>query len=175
MDAEFTVTSASDVERLERTQEFVREGGNWRVVMRPEQVAAFTATQDEEEGYAEPDEPTVECRAFTQSEFVNATPEQKAFIRECDQEIIRSQQAKAKSNPQPKPKAPDPPTAPTATSGGAPPIAGGDCPGEAPIKGNASSGIYHVPGGDFYDRTNAEECFASESAAEDAGYRASEV
>ncbi len=41
---------------------------------------------------AEPDEPTVECRASTQSEFVNATPEQKAFIRERDQTIIRSQQ-----------------------------------------------------------------------------------
>ncbi len=44
VDAEFTITSASSVERLERTQEFVREGENWRVVMRPEQVAVFTAT-----------------------------------------------------------------------------------------------------------------------------------
>jgi hypothetical protein len=92
VEAAFTVTSASGVERLERTQEFVREGGDRRVVMRPEQVAVFTATQDEEEVDAEPDEPAVECRAFTQSEFVNATPEQKAFIRECDQAIIRSQQ-----------------------------------------------------------------------------------
>lgn len=46
VDVAFTVTSASGVERLERTQEFVREGGNWRVVMRPEQLAAFTATGD---------------------------------------------------------------------------------------------------------------------------------
>jgi hypothetical protein len=49
VDAEFTVTSASGVERLERTQEFVREGEDWRVVMRPEQVAAFTATDGEAE------------------------------------------------------------------------------------------------------------------------------
>lgn len=29
-------------------------------------------------------EPEAECRFFTQSEFANADPEQKAFIRECD-------------------------------------------------------------------------------------------
>jgi hypothetical protein len=37
------------VERLQRTQEFVRENGEWRVLMRPEQVARFTATDDEVE------------------------------------------------------------------------------------------------------------------------------
>ena len=47
------------------------------------------------------------------------------------------------------------------------------CPSWAPIKGNASSGIYHVPSGAFYDRTNPEECFVSESAAIKAGYRKS--
>jgi hypothetical protein len=46
VDAEFTVTSASGVEQLQRTQEFVRENGEWRVVMRPEQLAAFTAADD---------------------------------------------------------------------------------------------------------------------------------
>lgn len=46
VDVEFTATSASGVERLQRTQEFVREDGEWRVVMRPEQVAAFTATDE---------------------------------------------------------------------------------------------------------------------------------
>lgn len=53
------------------------------------------------------------------------------------------------------------------------PSASGDCPDSAPIKGNGDSGIYHVPGGQFYDVTNAEECFASESAAVAAGYRKS--
>ena len=33
--------------------------------------------------------------------------------------------------------------------------------------------IYHVPGGEFYDRTNPEKCFATEAAARAAGYRAS--
>src|SRR5918994_5059485 len=50
VDAEFTVTSASGVERLIRTQEFVCERGDWRVVMRPEQVAVFTAGEKETGG-----------------------------------------------------------------------------------------------------------------------------
>ena len=47
------------------------------------------------------------------------------------------------------------------------------CPSWAPIKGNESSGIYHVPSGSFYNRTNPEVCFVSESAAVKAGYRKS--
>ena len=49
----------------------------------------------------------------------------------------------------------------------------GQCSGK--IKGNmGSSGkIYHVPGGSFYDRTDAEECFEVEAAAQVAGYRKS--
>ncbi|WP_029136709.1 sunset domain-containing protein [Nakamurella lactea] len=57
--------------------------------------------------------------------------------------------------------------------GGPVPPSGGSCPAEAPIKGNADSMIYHVPGGEFYDRTNPEECFATEADAVAAGYRAS--
>ncbi|MEW6660864.1 MAG: thermonuclease family protein [Bacillota bacterium] len=44
------------------------------------------------------------------------------------------------------------------------------------IKGNISSSgekIYHVPGGAFYDRTVAEELFATEEEAVAAGYRKS--
>ncbi len=54
----------------------------------------------------------------------------------------------------------------------------GQCPSEHPIKGNltTSSGekIYHVPGGQFYDRTIPEECFATEADARAAGYRRSQ-
>ena len=50
-----------------------------------------------------------------------------------------------------------------------------NCPSWAPIKGNADSMIYHVPGGSFYTRTNPEECFRTESAAQAAGYRRSKV
>ncbi len=49
---------------------------------------------------------------------------------------------------------------------------GWNCPRAYPIKGN-QSGIYHVPGGTYYDRTNPEECFSSAAAARHAGYRAS--
>lgn len=45
------------------------------------------------------------------------------------------------------------------------------CPDDHPIKGNASSRIYHQPGQPSYERTIAEYCFASEEDAEHAGYR----
>ncbi|WP_434810562.1 sunset domain-containing protein [Microbacterium sp. bgisy189] len=51
----------------------------------------------------------------------------------------------------------------------------GSCPSWAPIKGNADSGIYHLPSGRYYDATNPEECFRTETAARAAGYRASKV
>jgi hypothetical protein len=45
------------------------------------------------------------------------------------------------------------------------------------IKGNLTTyngeKIYHVPGGQFYDVTDAEEMFCTEEKAEDAGYRKS--
>ncbi len=59
--------------------------------------------------------------------------------------------------------------------GSVPPISAWNCPSSHPIKGNASSMIYHVPGGRYYSRTKPEECFATESAAQAAGYRRSKV
>lgn len=55
------------------------------------------------------------------------------------------------------------------------PVSAWNCPSWAPIKGNADSGIYHVPGQRFYDRTKPEECFRTEAAARAAGYRKSKV
>ncbi len=46
------------------------------------------------------------------------------------------------------------------------------CPEAYPIKGNASSMIYHVPGRSTYDRTIPEFCFATIEAAEAVGFRA---
>jgi hypothetical protein len=48
----------------------------------------------------------------------------------------------------------------------------GSCPPDAPIKGNADSGIYHRPGQQAYNRTKAEDGFASAADAEASGYRA---
>lgn len=55
------------------------------------------------------------------------------------------------------------------------PRSDGSCPASAPIKGNAESKIYHLPGSQFYDRTRAERCFESLQEAEADGYRASEA
>lgn len=49
---------------------------------------------------------------------------------------------------------------------------GSNCPSTHPIKGNASSMIYHVPGGASYARTDPEACFATAADAQAAGYRA---
>ena len=49
----------------------------------------------------------------------------------------------------------------------------GTCPLSHPVKGNANSHIYHVPGGRFYDSTVPERCYRDESAAEADGMRAS--
>ena len=47
-----------------------------------------------------------------------------------------------------------------------------DCPEGYAVKGNASSRIYHVPGGNSYGRTIPEICFATAEDAETAGFRA---
>ena len=47
----------------------------------------------------------------------------------------------------------------------------GACPLTHPIKGNADSGIFHVPGGLSYDKTVPERCYATEADAEADGFR----
>jgi hypothetical protein len=50
---------------------------------------------------------------------------------------------------------------------------GGSCPSSHPVKGNANSRIYHVPGGRFYDSVVPERCYRDPAAAEADGMRAS--
>jgi len=45
-----------------------------------------------------------------------------------------------------------------------------ECPEDYPIKGNATSKLYHSPGSPSYKRTVPEYCFASTEAAEAAGF-----
>lgn len=72
--------------------------------------------------------------------------------------------------------APDQPSSTDAAPGGDPvrrwvaPV-DGRCPDGYPIKGNDNSGIYHVPGGRFYERTVPERCYADEADAIADGYR----
>lgn len=47
----------------------------------------------------------------------------------------------------------------------------GACPDGYPIKANDNSGIFHVPGGRFYERTVPERCYADAADAEADGYR----
>jgi micrococcal nuclease len=51
-----------------------------------------------------------------------------------------------------------------------PPVEGA-CPDGYPIKANDNSGIFHVPGGRFYNRTVPERCYANADAALADGYR----
>ncbi|MCY7298980.1 MAG: hypothetical protein LH616_07210 [Ilumatobacteraceae bacterium] len=48
---------------------------------------------------------------------------------------------------------------------------GGACPDGYPIKGNDNSGIFHIPGGRFYERTVPERCYATADDALADGYR----
>ncbi len=51
---------------------------------------------------------------------------------------------------------------------------GTNCPPRHPIKGNEDSGIFHVPGQEYYAATHPERCFRTEEAARRAGYRKAE-
>jgi hypothetical protein len=51
----------------------------------------------------------------------------------------------------------------------------GACPEGYPVKANDNSGIYHVPGGRFYERTVPERCYARTDDAEADGYRAAKA
>ena len=48
---------------------------------------------------------------------------------------------------------------------------GGTCPTGYPVKGSMSSGIFHVAGGLFYDRTRADRCYRDPAAAAADGLR----
>lgn len=56
-----------------------------------------------------------------------------------------------------------------------PPLDDGSTPDGFPIKAKDSSGIFHVPGGRFHERTKPDRCYASAEAAEADGYRRSKT
>jgi hypothetical protein len=51
----------------------------------------------------------------------------------------------------------------------------GSTPAGHPVKVKESSGIFHVPGGRFYDRTKPDRCYPTAAAAETDGYRRSKT
>lgn len=50
----------------------------------------------------------------------------------------------------------------------------GQCPLSHPVKAKLSSGIFHVPGGQSYDRTKPDRCYVDSAAAEADGLRPSQ-
>ena len=53
------------------------------------------------------------------------------------------------------------------------PASDGSVPDSHPVKVKVSSGIFHVPGGRFYDRTTADRLYPTTESAEADGYRPS--
>ena len=52
-------------------------------------------------------------------------------------------------------------------------VSGSVCPAHNPVKGDDKTGVYYVPGQQYYTATNARTCFATEADAVNAGYRSS--
>jgi hypothetical protein len=109
-------------------------------------------------GFVEPE--TVEADA-TVSETASEAP--MGLAASADAET-------AETTPAPDAEAADGMTVPAGAVAG---DGGSDCVEGYPIKGNASSKIYHVAGQSSYERTIPELCFATEEDAVAAGYRAS--
>lgn len=47
----------------------------------------------------------------------------------------------------------------------------GSCPASHPVKAKLSSGVFHLPGMMYYERTNPDRCYADAAAAEADGLR----
>ncbi len=87
-----------------------------------------------------------------------------------------SEPVPADAAPEPAAATADEPTAPSRSPGSPPwvePADDGSCPDGYPVKAKTGSGIFHLPGGRFYDRTKPDRCYASAAAAEADGYRRS--
>ena len=77
--------------------------------------------------------------------------------------------------PPPQPPPPLPPTSDAAEQAWLPANEDGSTPAGHPVKVKESSGIFHVPGGRFYDRTKPDRCYPTAAAAEADGYRRSKT
>jgi hypothetical protein len=87
----------------------------------------------------------------------------------------RTRQSELAWTPQPFPSPPMPvPHSPEPAAPAAPDEAGetwveptdGGCPVSHPVKAKLGSGIFHVPGGQMYERTVPDRCYRDAAAAE---------
>jgi large subunit ribosomal protein L4 len=95
-------------------------------------------------------------------------------VTDVETEAAPKKAAAKKAAPKAAPAAeatPEAEAAPTLPAGAKAPKADGGAPKGYEIKGNADSGLYHVPGSAFYDRTVAELYFATAEDAEAAGFQ----
>jgi hypothetical protein len=72
--------------------------------------------------------------------------------------------------PAPPRPVPRPATAPTSPPWIEPEA--GSCPASHPVKAKMASGIFHLPGGGSYERTNPDRCYVDAASAESDGLRA---
>jgi hypothetical protein len=153
------------------TQEMIRDGEEWKLVMRQDLVEDILSTGASATTTASAEPTTVA------PETMQAGASQYEPDPDPDPDPDRDDRRQRRTSPTDSPPDPASPNAGSSPSGGGgtsyPPISEDDCPPNAPIKGN-QSGIYHVPGGAYYGVTDPEECFATEADARAAGYRASE-
>ncbi|MFM2079021.1 MAG: ribosomal protein [Actinomycetota bacterium] len=91
-----------------------------------------------------------------------AAPKKAAAKKAAAKAAPAAAEAEAEAAPEEKPALP---------AGAKAPKADGGAPKGYEIKGNADSGLYHVPGSAFYDRTVAELYFATAEDAEAAGFQ----
>jgi cytoskeletal protein RodZ len=141
-------------------------------------------------GASEPAQAGAALGATESSSFSDDVPEPNTA--EEDEKIVQGETGQLAASPQPGRSAETDDSATSgdvgatadsaeqlAETGPVPTITGGlvegdgthDCPDGYPIKGNASSRIYHLPGESSYDVTVPEVCFATEQDAAAAGYR----
>lgn len=129
------------------------------------QYAVISVGKDNE--YGHPTQATMD-KLKNASVTVYRTDENGTIVATCDGNTITfsttpgSYNGASNGNVTPAPTQPSTPSAPSTGTG--------------LIKGNINSKgekIYHVPGGAYYDRTDAEELFNTEAEAQAAGYRKS--
>jgi large subunit ribosomal protein L4 len=113
--------------------------------------------------------------------FVGGSPKGKsvkAVASSVEPEAAPAEEKPAKKAAAPKAEKTEAPAAvadvPAAVelpAGAKAPLKSGGAPKGFEVKGNADSGLYHEPGGQWYDATDAEFYFKSAEAAEAAGFK----
>jgi large subunit ribosomal protein L4 len=97
--------------------------------------------------------------------LTSTAPAEQAEAAPVVEEKPATPEKKAKAEP--KPDADD--EKPALPKGAKAPLKSGGAPKGYPVKGNADSGLYHEPDGQWYDQTEAEFYFKSAEDAEAAG------